>query len=37
METKETILHMLDTELTQEVSDIKDTMMNDSDSIRYLY
>ena len=36
METKETILRMLDTEFTHEISDIKDTM-NDSDSIRYLY
>lgn len=36
METKETILHMLDTEFTHEISDIKD-VMNDSDSIRYLY
>lgn len=36
METKETILRMLDTEFTHEISDIKD-VMNDSDSIRYLY
>lgn len=36
METKETILHMLDTEFTHEISDIKD-VMNDSDSIKYLY
>lgn len=36
MDTKETILHMLDTEFTHEISDIKD-VMNDSDSIRYLY
>ena len=36
METKETILRMLDTEFTHEISDVKDTM-NDSDNIRYLY
>lgn len=36
METKEIILRMLDTEFTHEISDIKD-VMNDSDSIRYLY
>lgn len=36
METEETILRMLDTEFTHEISDVKDTM-NDSDNIRYLY
>lgn len=36
MDTKETILHILDTEFIHEISDIKD-IMNDSDSIRYLY
>lgn len=37
MDTKETILHMLDTEFIHEISDIKDTMNNDSEGIKYLY
>lgn len=36
METKQTILHMLDTEFTHEISDVKYTM-NDSGNMRYLY